>query len=206
MKLMALTGAGISVGSGLMTFAESEIDWRKILDRKYANKHPEWFAEDFADFCEPIIKAKPCDAHYALAEYDVPVITANVDRLHKMAGSKTVFEIHGYVDSELDDSKITLYGDLPADDYGKASTFIQRQASSRDLLVIGTSLHTNTLQQLIYEYSMMFEHGRIFVIDKDSEFAVRKFLELYISHDEGFLEYCEEVYSVAERFPEVFMW
>lgn len=68
--------------------------------------------------------AKPNDGHYALAEYHIPIITMNIDGLHKLAGSDAL-ELHGGLpeDDEMDIAyslynKPVLYGD-PAPNYQK---------------------------------------------------------------------------------------
>ena len=45
--------------------------------------------------CDVVNKAKPNDAHLAIAKYGFPVITMNIDGLHQKAGSKNVIPIHG---------------------------------------------------------------------------------------------------------------
>lgn len=68
--------------------------------------------------CENV---KPNAAHIAIAEGDFPVITMNVGRLHRKAGSKNVLEVHGVLPTreELEEELfsltydgIILYGDL----------------------------------------------------------------------------------------------
>lgn len=97
-RIAALTGAGISVASGLPTFAEAE--WRGKQVREYLTKsffirHPDAFYEYFWDALEPWTSAQPNKAHLALAEAGVSVITQNIDGLHQKAGSKEVVELHG---------------------------------------------------------------------------------------------------------------
>lgn len=187
-KLVALTGAGISVASGIGTFKDSKIDWREVLDREYANERWEDFCEDYANFIKPIVKAIPNDAHLALSDYEIPVITANVDCLHTKAGSHKVYEIHGsceWADPTLD--TIVLYGDMPTKDYQDAFGEIEHKKDV-DLLIIGTSLYTNTLQELVIAYRMTSENN-IYVIDENAEVNVRKFLEAY-EKGEDVYKYC----------------
>jgi NAD-dependent deacetylase len=98
MKLVALTGAGISVASGLPTFAEGY--WRgrpvrDLLSKTYFLSHPETFYEYFWEALQPWRKARPNPAHLALAEANVEIITQNIDGLHQAAGSSDVIEMHG---------------------------------------------------------------------------------------------------------------
>ena len=101
----AFTGAGISVESGIPPFRGPEGLWSKVdpivLDINYFHRHPleSWrvIKEIFFDFFG---KAQPNPAHVALAELEkarviMAVITQNIDNLHQLAGSRTVYELHG---------------------------------------------------------------------------------------------------------------
>lgn len=52
------------------------------------------------EFVDGIKDKKPNDAHIALAEYGIPIITMNVDGLHQKAGSKNVITLHGDLPTE----------------------------------------------------------------------------------------------------------
>ena len=104
-KLVAFTGAGISVESGIPPFRGENGLWAKydpvFLDIDYFNTYPkkswEMIKKIFYDFFG---EAKPNAAHYALAEmeklgYLDSIITQNIDNLHQKAGSKKVYEFHG---------------------------------------------------------------------------------------------------------------
>jgi len=99
------TGAGVSVESGIPPFRGENGLWNKIdpifLDSRYFHKYPEksWklIKDIFYDFFG---KARPNDAHYALAEMENKgllnvIITQNIDNLHQQAGSREVIEFHG---------------------------------------------------------------------------------------------------------------
>ena len=99
-RLVAFTGAGISVASGIPPFRGSDGLWSKYdpscFDIDYFLAHPKesWrlIKKIFYSFLENV---KPNPAHYALAELGCPVITQNIDNLHQAAGSKDVIEYHG---------------------------------------------------------------------------------------------------------------
>ncbi len=101
----AFTGAGISVESGIPPFRGENGLWSKIdpvfLDTNYFYKYPDQSWQLIKDiFYEFFGKAKPNDAHYALAELEDKgllnaIITQNIDNLHQEAGSKDVIEFHG---------------------------------------------------------------------------------------------------------------
>ena len=93
MKILAFTGAGISKQSNIPTFMERP-DVREKLFRSYANTHHEEYNEVIKQLKANMNGAKPNDAHIALAEYHVPIITMNIDGLHKLAGSDAL-ELHG---------------------------------------------------------------------------------------------------------------
>ncbi|MCG6882808.1 MAG: NAD-dependent protein deacylase, partial [Silicimonas sp.] len=105
MKIVILTGAGVSAESGLGTFRDKGGVWTKYDLQEVAT--PEGFARDPAkviDFYNMRRKnargARPNAAHFALArlqaEYtgEVALITQNVDALHEAAGSQAL-HMHG---------------------------------------------------------------------------------------------------------------
>ena len=132
--MIALTGAGISAPSGIPTF-QAQPGVRRRLTRSFANRHPGEYQETIRQMESACRQAKPNDAHYALAEYHIPVITMNVDALHQRAGSKIVLPIHG----DLPD--IVLYDD-PAPRYPTAFQWILQLGDYDTLLIIGTSYYT----------------------------------------------------------------
>ena len=93
MKIIAFTGAGISKQSNIPTFMERP-DVREKLFRSYAQRHHEEYNEVIRQLKANMNGAKPNDAHYALAEYHIPIITMNIDGLHRLAGSDAL-ELHG---------------------------------------------------------------------------------------------------------------
>jgi len=105
-KAVALTGAGISVESGIPPFRGKGGVWEKIDPMEYA--HIDAFLKDPAKVWNVLIKgmkktldeAKPNDAHKGLARLEElgilkTIITQNVDGLHQMAGNTDVIEFHG---------------------------------------------------------------------------------------------------------------
>ncbi len=103
--LVAFTGAGISVESGIPPFRGSGGLWSKydpiILDLEYYknNAKESWpvIKELFFDFFG---KAEPNKAHKALAKLEEKgilkaIITQNIDNLHQEGGSVEVYEFHG---------------------------------------------------------------------------------------------------------------
>ncbi len=118
MKIVAITGAGISAESGLSTFRGAGGLWEGHDIMEVAS--PEGWANNpelvlkFYNLRRQQLKAvKPNNAHLVLADleksFDVSVVTQNVDDLHERAGSKNIIHLHGEltkVRSCLDESYI----------------------------------------------------------------------------------------------------
>jgi NAD-dependent deacetylase len=105
-RLVVLTGAGISAESGLKTFRDSDGLWEGYDVYEVAT--PRGFAKDpqlVLDFYnmrrKDVAGAEPNDAHKGLAElekdFDVHIITQNIDDLHERGGSTSVLHLHGEI-------------------------------------------------------------------------------------------------------------
>lgn len=103
-KLVVSTGAGISAESGISTFRDSGGLWEQYDVMEVAShdgylRNPGLIHRFYNDRRRQEAKAQPNAAHYALArleeQYDVYVITQNVDTLHERAGSSKVLHLHG---------------------------------------------------------------------------------------------------------------
>ncbi len=104
-KVVALTGAGISVESGIPDFRSPGGLWTRYDPYLYGSyesfiTHPERFWEMAKELYPTIENADPNPAHYALVELEElgkckAVITQNIDNLHQRAGSSLVLELHG---------------------------------------------------------------------------------------------------------------
>jgi len=104
--VVALTGAGISVESGIPPFRGKGGLWEKFDPMEVAHinsfmNNPEkvWRLL-ISEMKEVLVKAKPNPAHLALARLEElcilkTVITQNIDGLHQMAGNRDVVEFHG---------------------------------------------------------------------------------------------------------------
>ena len=167
--IIAFTGAGISKASGIPTFDEQG-DLRTKLDRYFATHHRKEFNKIMQQLVDTCKAAEPNDAHKALAEYNIPVITMNIDGLHNRAGSEHVVEVHG----SLRENNVVLYGD-PAPYYKIALDMIDRMLMADTLLIIGTSFYTSISSQI--KYTAENNGTKIVVINEDAEHQVRKFLE-----------------------------
>lgn len=104
-KTITLTGAGISVESGIPDFRSAGGLWSKYDPEEYAHisafrSNPEKIWQMIKEMMELVLGAEPNPAHSALAELEQmdllsSVITQNVDGLHQRGGSKEVIEFHG---------------------------------------------------------------------------------------------------------------
>jgi NAD-dependent deacetylase len=102
---VALTGAGISVESGIPSFRGAHGLWTRYNPMEYANiqafiTNPAKVWKLLRELEEIIARARPNPAHLALAALEKmgrlhAVITQNVDNLHQEAGSRNVIEFHG---------------------------------------------------------------------------------------------------------------
>ncbi|MCM1108438.1 MAG: NAD-dependent deacylase [Clostridium sp.] len=103
-KILVLTGAGMSAECGFSTFRDNDGLWNRYRVEDVAT--PEGFRRDprlVLDFYNglrrQLIDTEPCRGHRLLAElerdYEVTVVTQNVDNLHERAGSSHVIHLHG---------------------------------------------------------------------------------------------------------------
>lgn len=118
MKIVVLTGAGISAESGIKTFRDADGLWEGHDVMEVAT--PQGWAKNKALVLEfynqrrrQLHEVQPNAAHYALADlaqrHEVQIITQNVDDLHERAGSTQVMHLHGElfkVRSTLDPSLV----------------------------------------------------------------------------------------------------
>jgi NAD-dependent deacetylase len=105
-RVVVLTGAGISVESGVPTFRQaqtglwSQYDPQELATPQAFRKNPRLVWEWYSWRRELVSNAQPNPGHRALAllEERIPhftLVTQNVDGLHQRAGSKNVLELHG---------------------------------------------------------------------------------------------------------------
>lgn len=192
-KIVVLSGAGISAESGIKTFRDSNGLWENHKIEDVAS--PEGFARNPKLVLEfynlrrrQLSEVNPNETHYILAElqkdFDVHIITQNVDDLHERAGSENIIHLHGELKKvrpvndeesivpwesdlnlgDLDENGIQLrphivwFGEM-VPEIENAATI----ASTADiLLVIGTSLQVYPAASLLHYVPAGCE---IFVID-----------------------------------------
>ncbi len=112
-KLVVLSGAGISAESGIATFRDANGLWEghdvmEVASPEGWRKNKELVLDFYNQRRKNAHQAKPNRGHEILAElekdFDVTVITQNVDELHEQAGSTNVIHLHG----KLFESRSTL--------------------------------------------------------------------------------------------------
>jgi NAD-dependent deacetylase len=197
------TGAGISAESGIPTFRGEGGIWNKLKPEELANfnafiKNPKMVWEWYSYRKKIVKESFPNAGHLAIAEFQnyfpkVTVITQNIDNLHKRAGSREIFELHGNIErnycikckifyNKIEDipeipickcgglirPDVVWFGEyLPQDQF----TGAEKAASECDLFfVVGTSAVVYPAASLIYTAK---QHGAyIFEINiKETEIS-----------------------------------
>lgn len=117
-KMVFLTGAGMSAESGISTFRDSGGLWEKYPVQQVASIQGYWadpalVIEFYNARRRQLLDVKPCEGHRLVAsmeqDYDVTVVTQNVDNLHEQAGSTKIIHLHG----ELMKATSTLHPNDP---------------------------------------------------------------------------------------------
>lgn len=194
MDIIAFTGAGISADSGIPTFEELGQDFRRSLSRSVFRADPAAFYRNMLKLKNACDTAAPNAAHIALAEHSVPIITMNIDGLHRRAGTQDLIEIHGGMEQVHCQSCGVNYPFLqveqgcrcPAcnglllhdivlyeDSIPRLQEALRRMEGPGILLVVGTSFYTSTAS---YVVDHARAHGRrIVLINEDAMTAVPEF-------------------------------
>jgi len=125
-NLVVLTGAGISAESGISTFRDSDGLWEQYRIEDVAT--PEAWIKNKAlvtDFYnqrrKQLSEVKPNYGHIGLVElekqFNISIITQNVDNLHERAGSKHIVHLHGELTKVRSEHYEELVYELPEDKY-----------------------------------------------------------------------------------------
>ena len=183
-KIVVLTGAGMSAESGISTFRDSGGLWEQYRIEDVAtpeafSRNPQLVLDFYNMRRRELLKASPNKGHAGLAEmqdeYDISIITQNVDNLHEKAGSRRVLHLHGelmkarssvnpdlIIDIDPENPEIKL-GDKAPDGsqmrphivwFGEAVPMMyeaEREVGKADVLVvIGTSLNVYPAAGLVH--------------------------------------------------------
>lgn len=182
--IVAFTGAGISVESGIPDFRSPGGLWEKYDPNEYATystflTHPDKYWIMHKELRDMIIDAQPNPAHIALAELELEygklkaVITQNVDFLHSRAGNTRVLEIHGTTQTSrcLNCSKGFHYTEV--------ETFLDQGQLPPRCPQCGGLIKTNTIlfgEQMPYD---IMEEAREEVVAADLLFIIGSSLTVY---------------------------
>lgn len=103
-KLVVLTGAGMSQESGLRTFRDmgglwEEYDITEVATPEAWHRNPSLVMQFYNERRKQLYEAEPNAGHIGLVDlekdFDVNIITQNVDDLHERAGSTNIVHLHG---------------------------------------------------------------------------------------------------------------
>ena len=207
-NITVLTGAGISAESGIQTFRDAGGLWEghdimEVASPEGFKKNPELVLDFYNKRRKQLLTVKPNQAHIELANlqnnYNIQIITQNVDDLHERAGSKKVLHLHG----ELLKVRSTAYpnliypwkkdlhiGDLCEKNtqlrphivwFGEAVPMFEKAieivANTDILVIIGTSMQVYPAAGLI-QYIM--HNTPVFFIDPNPNISKKDFKNLTI--------------------------
>ncbi len=192
--LVVLSGAGISAESGLKTFRDSDGLWNgydvyEVASPQGWNKNPQLVLDFYNARRRDVAAAVPNAAHTGLADlekdFDVTIITQNIDDLHERAGSARVLHLHGEIfkmRSVADENAVfEIRGDISLGDtapdgeqlrphivwFGEAVPMMQKAAAIVQdcdyFVVVGTSLQVYPAASLLYYAPAQLPK---FIIDK----------------------------------------
>lgn len=105
-RLVVLSGAGISAESGIKTFRDNDGLWENYNIEEVATpeawkKNPELVTRFYNERRKQVMGCQPNKAHFILKDlekdFDVTIVTQNIDDLHERAGSSKVLHLHGQI-------------------------------------------------------------------------------------------------------------
>jgi NAD-dependent deacetylase len=182
-RIVVLSGAGISAESGIPTFRDADGLWEghdvmEVATPQGWASNPELVLDFYNQRRKAALQVKPNEGHQALVdleeEFDVVVVTQNIDNLHEKAGSTNVVHLHGSIfqsRSSVDDSLVydidgweLKLGDLCDKGsqlrpnvvwFGEMVPMMevaQRETAQADIfMVVGTSLQVYPAAGLLYQ-------------------------------------------------------
>lgn len=191
-KIVVLTGAGMSAESGIKTFRDANGLWEEHRIEDVATpegwiKNPQLVLKFYNERRQQLKDAQPNEGHIALAalesEFEVDIITQNVDNLHERGGSSRVLHLHGELTKACNERKTVVqdieYKDINLGDqlggtqmrpfivwFGESVPAIEDAISIVEkadvFVVIGTSLNVYPAAGLL---NYVKSEAPVFVID-----------------------------------------
>ena len=158
---VALTGAGISVPSGIPDFRTPEtgiwanVDPMEVAHIEVFERDPQRFWSYYRPRFHSLGDKRPNAAHEALAELERRnlldgVITQNIDRLHRAAGSENVVEVHGSIETSTCRECDASYGleqvDALFDGEGVARCAVCEGPVKPDVVLFGELLPSRAME------------------------------------------------------------
>lgn len=215
-KLVVLSGAGISAESGVKTFRDSGGLWENFPVEEVASFEAwSWNKVVMLSFYNQrraqLKDVQPNAAHLGLAalekDYDVHIITQNVDDLHERAGSTQVLHLHGELKKMRSDNHpheeryaVPIEGDIALGDtapdggqwrphivwFGEPvlaiETAVALLADADIVVVVGTSLQVYPAAGLVDVAPLS---AKIYVIDREVPFVRRNIIPFEKPATEG---------------------
>jgi NAD-dependent deacetylase len=123
-RIVVLTGAGISAESGLKTFRDTDGLWEgyevtEVATPRAWRKNPSLVLDFYNMRRRDVAKAEPNAGHLGLAEletdFEVHIITQNIDDLHERAGSTSILHLHGEIFKMRSEQDETLVYEIRED-------------------------------------------------------------------------------------------
>ncbi|MAY84981.1 MAG: NAD-dependent protein deacylase [Flavobacteriales bacterium] len=192
-RMVIFSGAGMSAESGLKTFRDNGGLWENHRVEEVATpqawaSNPQLVLDFYNMRRSQLLKSEPNKAHEIIAswedQFDLKVITQNIDNLHERAGSKDVLHLHGEllkVRSEEDPDRIYHWEeDLKLGDHCEKGTQLrphvvwfgesvpmmaiaEKEVREADIFItIGTSLNVYPAASLV---NCIAEHTQCYLID-----------------------------------------
>lgn len=213
-KILIFSGAGVSKESGIETFRGSNnglwmnYDVKKVAHIDAWKKNPQLVLDFYNMRKNDMMNVKPNLAHEIIAElekdFDVTVVTQNVDDLHEKAGSTKVIHLHGELSKvRSENSKEFVYpydkdieiGDLAEDGYQlrpditwfgenldwEKVRLAENVASEAEVcIIVGTSMQVSPANSIPFQTK---ETALIYYVDPgDVDFYVPGFREYFFYH------------------------
>lgn len=142
-KIVILTGSGVSAESGIPTFRGAAdslwegVNVMEVCSAGCLKKNEENTYAFYNMLRNKYCKCKPNEAHKAIAElekdYEVTVVTQNVDNLHEQAGSSHVIHLHGELMKCRDTGNTRFIYDVPQDENGEYNIYPTTRIDGRKM-------------------------------------------------------------------------
>jgi len=220
-KLVILSGAGISAESGIKTFRDSDGLWENynVMDVATVEgweRDPDLVTDFYNARRAELANVEPNEAHRLVAKleanYDVTVVTQNIDNLHERAGSSKIIHLHGestkacsergkrfvteigfrsigYDEKTPDGARMRPFIVWFGEDVPEMDNAIKAVEQADIMVIIGTSLNVYPAAGLLY-YAP--DNADIYVIDpKDVQPISRNVNFIKKTATEGMKELCE---------------